>query len=197
MVATLCVGNTFMSVVGYPALVNGVSMSPTLNQSPAEQWKKYGGDKMWFPFLLNTFQSDWVFVNKWAARKIRNNASRNFPRSELKRGSVVVFVSPKNPAEYVIKRVVALENDIVRDPQGATVVIPRGHCWVEGDNANRSVDSRKYGPVSVGLIFGVASHIVFPFRRLRALDSSSKPVNADTIVIINNMGTSPTAAADS
>ena len=29
-----------------------------------------------------------------------------------------------------------------------TIQIPKGHCWVEGDNARLSQDSRYYGPVS-------------------------------------------------
>ena len=29
--------------------------------------------------------------------------------------------------------------------------IPQGHCWVEGDNAGVSMDSRFYGPVSLFL----------------------------------------------
>lgn len=26
--------------------------------------------------------------------------------------------------------------------------VPEGHCWVEGDNKNSSLDSRTFGPVS-------------------------------------------------
>jgi hypothetical protein len=27
--------------------------------------------------------------------------------------------------------------------------VPKGHCWVEGDNAEVSFDSKSFGPVSV------------------------------------------------
>lgn len=30
-----------------------------------------------------------------------------------------------------------------------TIQVPKGHCWVEGDNARLSQDSRFYGPVSI------------------------------------------------
>lgn len=34
--------------------------------------------------------------------------------------------------------------------------IPKGHVWIEGDNAARSHDSRDFGPVPFGLIRGKA-----------------------------------------
>lgn len=58
---------------------------------------------------------------------------------------------------------------------GDVVVIPAGHCWVEGDNQEVSVDSRKYGPVSYGLIFGKANWVIYPFHRIRKLTSLSSP----------------------
>jgi len=177
MAGTLCVCNTVFSTLGYPANIHGLSMSPTFNEPPAQQHKKYAA-KMMFPSLIDTFQSDWVFVNIRAAKQIKNE------RKGLKRGVIVVFTSPKDPEEYVIKRVVALENDIVSS-RGQTVIIQPGHCWVEGDNAKRSIDSRDYGPIPIGLIFGVCSYIIFPLRRFSALDSCTK-VNDTTIVIKNN-----------
>ena len=30
--------------------------------------------------------------------------------------------------------------------------IPRGHCWVEGDNRDNTVDSNQFGPVPLALI---------------------------------------------
>jgi len=33
-------------------------------------------------------------------------------------------------------------------------IIPKGHCWVEGDNIKTSADSSTYGSIPVGLIFG-------------------------------------------
>ena len=32
--------------------------------------------------------------------------------------------------------------------------VPRGHVWVEGDNSERSCDSRIFGPLPLGLIKG-------------------------------------------
>ncbi|PSN71457.1 LexA/Signal peptidase, partial [Corynespora cassiicola Philippines] len=36
------------------------------------------------------------------------------------------------------------------------VVVPHGHVWVEGDNWRKSYDSCDFGPVSLGLVDGVA-----------------------------------------
>lgn len=37
---------------------------------------------------------------------------------------------------------------------GRYITVPVGHCWVEGDNALWSVDSRHYGPIPLGLVVG-------------------------------------------
>lgn len=159
LVAGYCVGTTLFNMVGYPAQVNGKSMQPSLNfpASPARTG-----------FLGYDLNSDWVFVNCWRAKKF-----------EVTRGEVVVLVSPKDPTDNVIKRVVALEGDTVR-PHSAfyqrnlddqsKVKIPSGHCWVEGDNWTNSVDSNKYGPVPLGLVFGVATHIVWPPHRWQEME---------------------------
>ena len=38
------------------------------------------------------------------------------------------------------------------DKNGKYVHIPRGHCWVEGDNRENTVDSNEFGPVPLALI---------------------------------------------
>lgn len=50
----------------------------------------------------------------------------------------------------MVKRLIALGGDWVR-PQGdkyATVWVPKGFCWVEGDNQGVSGDSNMFGLVS-------------------------------------------------
>ena len=115
-------GHTFMNLVGHPAAVAGRSMQPTFNPSP------------------DILGMDWVWVNCWRARMYN-----------LARGDVVVYVSPKDPSDHLIKRVIAVEGDNVkskRDYKEAIVKIPQGHIWVEGDNKKNTVDSNEYGPVS-------------------------------------------------
>ena len=66
------------------------------------------------------------------------------------RGDLLVYTSPKDPEEYLIKRLIAGEGDVIRTEgrySQAVVRIPPGHVWVEGDNWANSVDSNKYGTV--------------------------------------------------
>ena len=68
-----------------------------------------------------------------------------------------------DPPEYVIKRVIALEGDEVETSDASSVVtLNRGAAWVEGDNAQNSIDSNTYGPICVGLVVGKASHVIWP-----------------------------------
>ena len=52
---------------------------------------------------------DWVWVSTWRASSFT-----------FSQGEVVVYVSPKDPYDYLIKRVVALEGDIVSSDRSAT-----------------------------------------------------------------------------
>ncbi len=79
-VLTLCAGNTFFTVVGYPACVVGGSMRPALNEAHAARATTDDSSALsWLQLKVN-----WVFVNCWKAR-----------RQEFDRGEIVVFVSPK------------------------------------------------------------------------------------------------------
>lgn len=48
-----------------------------------------------------------------------------------------------------MKRLIGLPGEWIQLPASSEVIkVPQGHCWVEGDNAARSWDSRSFGPVS-------------------------------------------------
>lgn len=68
-----------------------------------------------------------------------------------------------------VKRIVGLEGDVIRtrDPYpSATVRVPLGHVWVEGDGGERlSRDSNDYGPISTNLIVGKVTHVLWPLHR--------------------------------
>src|SRR5882757_9077660 len=79
----------------------------------------------------------------------------------LNRGDLVTFESPLAPGRMVCKRLLGLPGDIICvDPTGSKapssehVVVPRGHIWLMGDNADLSRDSRDYGPVPLSLVRG-------------------------------------------
>jgi len=173
---------TFSVIFGYPAKVNGASMSPTLNAEEPED--KDNGTLYTHPGH-SEITNEWVFVNRWSMRK--PNQQRH-----IQAGDIVVFVSPKDENDAVIKRVIATEHQIIQTRKkgseswrsgGDVVVIPAGHCWVEGDNQKTSVDSRKYGPVSYGLIFGKVNWVIYPFHRIRKLTFTSHGQSESTQVI--------------
>uniref|UniRef100_A0A6T7HGH5 Peptidase S26 domain-containing protein n=1 Tax=Attheya septentrionalis TaxID=420275 RepID=A0A6T7HGH5_9STRA len=75
---------------------------------------------------------------------------------EVAIGDVVILLRPSvNHKNYtpisLCKRVAGLAGDIVNF-QGSHVIIPKGHCWLLGDNASRSLDSRIYGAVPLNNI---------------------------------------------
>lgn len=80
------------------------------------------------------------------------------------RGDVVVLTSPEKGCEGALltKRVVAIEGDWLFSRDGRLVRVPRGHVWVEGDNASNSNDSTHYGPVPCQNLVGTVVAKVWP-----------------------------------
>lgn len=102
-----------------------------------------------------------------------------FVPGELERGDLVVFDEPGS-GQRALKRVVGLpgERVVIRDSllyvddraqaepfvdhalidgyYSRTIVVPRGHVVLLGDNRGNSVDSRDYGPVPMEAVRGVA-----------------------------------------
>lgn len=77
--------------------------------------------------------------------------------------------SPYNPEVISVKRVIALEGDLVytRAPYPLPIAeIPSGHIWVEGDNEDgtKTLDSNHYGPISMNLIVGRITHVLWPLK---------------------------------
>ncbi|XP_057544282.1 mitochondrial ATP-independent inner membrane protease subunit 1b-like [Amaranthus tricolor] len=91
-------------------------------------------------------------------------------------GDVVIVCSPENPRKLVTKRLIAKEDDSVTflvDPKNSdkckTVVVPKGHVWVQGDNIYASRDSRDFGPVPYGLIYGKVFWRIWPVKHFGRL----------------------------
>jgi len=94
----------------------------------------------------------------------------------IRPGDVVIAKSPTNAAQTVCKRVAARAGDPIpgaRDTGGsffgggsARAVVPEGHVWLLGDNADNSTDSRYYGPVPAALIKGRVFLRVYPWTKI-------------------------------
>lgn len=86
----------------------------------------------------------------------------------IKPGDVVMARSPANPRLVVCKRVLGLEGDSVTVLPTSSrghirqTVVPKGHVWLQGDNAYNSTDSRHYGPVPYALIQGKVFYRIWP-----------------------------------
>ncbi|XP_022857711.1 mitochondrial inner membrane protease subunit 1-like [Olea europaea var. sylvestris] len=84
-------------------------------------------------------------------------------------GDVVLVRSPENPRQIVTKRVKGGEGDSVTylvNPKNSdeekTVIVPKGHVWIEGDNKYNTKDSRKFGPIPYALLQGRVFCVLWP-----------------------------------
>ncbi|CAO2833274.1 unnamed protein product [Amaranthus hypochondriacus] len=96
--------------------------------------------------------------------------THRFGKVEL--GDVVLVTSPNNPKRVLTKRVLGLEGDVVSfnvHDGLKTVVVPKGHVWIQGDNVYASNDSRHFGPVPYGLIQGKAFCRIWPLAEFGSL----------------------------
>ncbi|CAN3373440.1 hypothetical protein DIURU_000369 [Diutina rugosa] len=123
-----------------PCRITGRSMSPTFNPG------------------TSTTAEDVVLVTKFGAKTASN----------IHRGDVIMFRSPRDPEKILTKRVVAVAGDTVYPKQPypkQKAGVPRNHVWVEGDNYFHSIDSNTFGPISLGLVTGKVVAVVWPPSR--------------------------------
>nr|XP_027205373.1 mitochondrial inner membrane protease subunit 2-like [Dermatophagoides pteronyssinus] len=169
----------FFDNIAYIARVDGVSMQPTLNPCDYDENNFNDNDNTDGSIniknlLFNRFNSsDLIWLSHWA--------TRNY---QIERGYIVSLISPNNPNQIIIKRVIGVEGDTVvtrRNFKFETIRIPKGHCWVEGDNHTKSMDSNIFGPVSVGLITAQAKYIIWPPKRWQSL---TKQMPNDRIYVV-------------
>ncbi|KAI5331497.1 hypothetical protein L3X38_021623 [Prunus dulcis] len=84
-------------------------------------------------------------------------------------GDIVLVQSPEVPWKFMTKRLKAMEGQSVtyfvnpkNSDKSETIVVPKGHVWIEGDNIYESNDSRKFGPVPYGLLQGRVFWRIWP-----------------------------------
>mmetsp|Transcript_12615 Transcript_12615/g.41362 ORF Transcript_12615/g.41362 Transcript_12615/m.41362 type:complete len:148 (-) Transcript_12615:109-552(-) len=105
---------------------------------------------------------DWVLVD-------RGFAGRS---PAWGRNDVVVVRSPSDRRRVLFTRLRHFEGEYVRVRTSTgfdkLLVVPRGHCWIEGDSPN--ADSRILGPLPNALIEGRVRARVWPPDRAGWLD---------------------------
>ncbi|ROW05289.1 hypothetical protein VSDG_00137 [Cytospora chrysosperma] len=90
-----------------------------------------------------------------------------YAQEGLQRGMIVTFHNPLKPEALTVKRIVGLPGDLVhtRPPfPNSFIRVPPNHIWVEGDGTN-TIDSNTFGPISIRLIEGRLTHILWPFQK--------------------------------
>ncbi|VVC44779.1 Peptidase S26A, signal peptidase I,Peptidase S24/S26A/S26B/S26C,Peptidase S26A, signal peptidase I [Cinara cedri] len=141
----IAIGHTVTNTFGTVARVDGISMQPTLNPT------------------LST-SSDMVFLSYLPVRF-----------DSIKRGDLIVAISPRNPNEIIVKRVIGLEGDVVKlkrkQDDSMRKVVPKGYYWIEGDHKGHSYDSTSFGPISKGLVIAKVPAIVWPPSRWQLIQS--------------------------
>jgi signal peptidase I len=122
-----------------------------------------------------------IFINKYEYK---------LSADSIRRGDLVVFHFPLDPSQSYIKRVVGLPGDSIEVDAGIVLVndrkldepyvldeyrdrvslqkeaVPAGHYFVLGDHRNSSSDSRVWGFVDRGEIYGKAVFVYWPLNRI-------------------------------
>jgi signal peptidase I len=120
-----------------------------------------------------------IFVNKYVYRL-----------EPIQRGDIVVFRYPRDTSKSFIKRVIGLAGDRIRIESGevfvngealeedyvpaayadqrsySETVVPANSYFVLGDHRTMSNDSRDFGPVNVGFIYGKAVFGYWPMDKM-------------------------------
>jgi nickel-type superoxide dismutase maturation protease len=83
----------------------------------------------------------------------------------IRRGDVVVLEHPRRQGFEMVKRITGVPGDLA--PNGR--LLETDECWAEGDNPDRSTDSRHFGPVPRDLVKARVTLVYWPRTRRRIL----------------------------
>ncbi|MGH9548013.1 MAG: signal peptidase I [Terriglobales bacterium] len=155
LIVSLAISAFIIIFLYQPVKVEGTSMMPSLDDQER------------------------IFVNKYVYRL-----------EPIQRGDIVVFRYPRDPSKSFIKRVIGLGGDRIRIESGEVflngealeeeyvpaayadqrsypeTVVPPNSYFVLGDHRTMSNDSRDFGPVNTGYIYGKAVFGYWPMDKM-------------------------------
>jgi len=155
LVVSLAISAFIIIFLYQPVKVEGTSMMPSLDDQER------------------------IFVNKYVYRL-----------EPIQRGDIVVFRYPRDPSKSFIKRVIGLAGNRIRIDSGevfvngealeedyvpaayadqrsySEMVVPPNSYFVLGDHRTMSNDSRDFGPVNIGYIYGKAVFGYWPMDKM-------------------------------
>ncbi len=155
LIVSLAISAFIIIFLYQPVKVEGTSMMPSLDDQER------------------------IFVNKYVYRL-----------EPIQRGDIVVFRYPRDPSKSFIKRVIGLGGDRIRIDAGEVfvngealeedyvpgayadqrsypeTVVPPNSYFVLGDHRTMSNDSRDFGPVNIGYIYGKAVFGYWPMDKM-------------------------------
>ena len=152
MLKYYCAYHVLTEYVAEPTFLEGPSMKPTIN---------------------NNRKIEIALFEKISVRKER-----------LKVGDVVTAKHPYQSNMYICKRLMGMEGDRILNTNQSThkvemVTVPKGHVWLEGDNADQSKDSRVYGPIPYALLRGRALFKIWPLAGNKSFQMPSITAKED------------------
>lgn len=148
------VGITFLDCVGYIARVEGNFRKRLNNSFFLVHHQCFAlvnkGISMQPALNPDVNTSDYVFLSRWAVKNL-----------SVERGDIVALISPKDPDQKIIKRVVALQGDVVSTLgyKKPFVRVPEGHCWVEGDHTGNTSSNLQRIVIKVFILITIRQFI--------------------------------------
>lgn len=80
----------------------------------------------------------------------------------FKKDDIVFSKTPHDDSTMVVKRLTHLPGETVELNDGTLYKLEHNQFWLQGDNTERSFDSRHFGPIPKHMISGIVTGIIYP-----------------------------------
>ena len=115
-----------------------------------------------FEFKLLEGESMLPTFNPYGEIVILEKFYFKYSRYKLKKDDIICSLNPMELNTSMCKRIIKTEGDKIYNDEENNEKIQKNHLWIEGDNKDNSLDSRKFGPIHKELIKGRVIMKVWP-----------------------------------